>query len=177
MHRALAVAWAAPYTGLGLLAGLAMLAAGGRVRIMRRTLEFSGGRLGVGMTRLPQRCPFSAITLGHVILGVDAHALNSLRDHEQVHVAQYERWGVFFVPAYLLSSAWQICCGRCAYRDNYFEKQAYAIGGTTPASGGPVQTSTTLAVQTAQAAHAVQADRTGQRAQAVRWTSGQTSRR
>ena len=37
-----------------------------------------------------------------------AHALNSLRDHEQVHVAQYERWGVFFVPGYLLSSAWLV---------------------------------------------------------------------
>lgn len=136
MHRALAVAWAAPYTALGLLAGLAMLAAGGRVRIMRRTLEFSGGRLGGGMARLPQRCRFSAMTLGHVILGVNAHALNSLRDHEQVHVAQYERWGVFFVPGYLLSSAWQICCGRSAYRDNYFEKQAYAIGGPAQASQG-----------------------------------------
>lgn len=127
MHRALRLAWAAPYTALGLLGGLVMLAAGGRVRVVRGTFEFSGGRIGHGVDRLPLRCRFSAITLGHVILGVSAPALDALRDHEQVHVAQYERWGLFFVPAYWLSSAWQICCGRCAYRDNYFEKQARAI--------------------------------------------------
>jgi hypothetical protein len=132
MRRALALAWAAPYTALGLLAGLAMLAAGGRGQTVRGAVEFSGGVIGRGMARLPPRCRFSAITLGHVILGVDAQALNALREHEQVHVAQYERWGVFFVPAYGLSSAWQLCCGRCVYRDNYFEKQAYAIGGPAP---------------------------------------------
>ena len=125
--RALACAWAAPCTALGLVAGLGMLATGGRARIVRRTFEFSGGLLASGMARLPQRCRFTAITFGHVILGVNSRALDSLRDHEQVHVAQYERWGPFFIPAYLLSSAWQLCCGRCAYRDNYFEKQAYAI--------------------------------------------------
>lgn len=139
MHHALAVAWALPYTALGLLAGLALLAAGGHVRVVRRTLEFSGGLIGRIMVRLPPCCRFSAITLGHVILGVDARALALMRDHEQVHVAQYERWGVFFVPAYWLSSAWQVCCGRCAYRENYFEKQAYAIGGPLQAPGAPIR--------------------------------------
>lgn len=136
MRRALAVAWASPYTALGLLAGLAMLAAGGQVRVERGAIEFSGGRLGAGMLRLPQRWRISAITLGHVILGTGAQALDTLRDHEQVHVAQYERWGVLFVPAYWLSSAWQIGCGRCAYRDNYFERQAYAISGPAPDGQG-----------------------------------------
>ena len=139
MHRALRLAWAAPYTALGLVAGLAMLAAGGKARVVHGTFEFSGGWFGKGFMRLPARCRFSAITLGHVILGVDARALDVLRDHEQVHVAQYERWGVFFAPAYWLSSAWQICCGRCAYRDNYFEKQAYAIGGPAPAPAEPIR--------------------------------------
>ena len=125
--RALAYAWAAPNTAFGLMAGLAMLATGGRVRVEQGTFEFSGGLLSFGLARLPQSCRFSAITLGHVILGVSSQCLDLLRDHEQVHVAQYERWGPFFIPAYLLSSAWQMCCGRCAYRDNYFEKQAYAI--------------------------------------------------
>ena len=127
IKRALAYAWASPCTALGLVAGLAMLATGGRVRILRRTFEFSGGLLPLGLSRLPQRCRFSAITLGHVILGVDSQSLDTLRDHEQVHVAQYGRWGPFFMPAYLLNSAWQMCRGRCAYRDNYFERQAYAV--------------------------------------------------
>lgn len=130
MHRAVRLAWASPYTALGLVSGLVMLAAGGRGRVERGTFEFSGGLIGRGFGCLSQRCPFaaiSAVTLGHVILGVNAQALNLLRDHEQVHVAQYERWGIFFLPAYWLSSAWQICCGRRAYRDNYFERQAFAI--------------------------------------------------
>ena len=124
---ALAFAWAAPNTALGLVAGLAMLATGGRVRVVQGTLEFSGGLLPAGLARLPPSCRFSAITLGHVILGVNPQCLDTLRGHEQVHVAQYGRWGPFFIPAYLLSSAWQVCCGRCAYRDNHFEKQAYAM--------------------------------------------------
>jgi hypothetical protein len=138
IKRALACAWAAPYTVLGLVAGLAMLATGGGVRIKRRTFEFSGGLLPQALAWLPQRCRFSAITLGHVILGVSPQWLDILRDHEQVHVAQYGRWGIFFVPAYLLSSAWQVCCGRCAYRDNYFEKQAYAIDEALPQRIGSV---------------------------------------
>ena len=144
IKRALAYAWAAPCTALGLVAGLAMLATGGRVRILRRTFEFSGGllplglaRLPQGLTWLPQGCRFSAITLGHVILGVNSPLLDTLRDHEQVHVAQYERWGPLFIPTYVLSSAWQMCRGRCAYRDNYFERQAYASAAAqaTPQGG------------------------------------------
>jgi hypothetical protein len=49
-----------------------------------------------------------------------------LRAHEQVHVRQYERWGPFFVPAYLASSLWQGLCGRHLYRDNHFERPAFA---------------------------------------------------
>ena len=142
IKRALAYAWAAPNTALGLVAGLAMLATGGRVRILRRTFEFSGGllplglaRLPQGLTWLPQGCRFSAITLGHVILGVNSQLLDTLRDHEQVHVAQYERWGPFFIPTYVLSSAWQMCRGRCAYRDNYFERQAHALSGASVGAG------------------------------------------
>ena len=51
--------------------------------------------------------------------------LSSLRAHEQVHVRQYERWGLFFVPAYLVSSLWQLLRGRHIYRDNCFEREAF----------------------------------------------------
>ena len=52
------------------------------------------------------------MTLGHVIIGRDEHCLDSCRDHEQAHVRQVERWGVAFIPAYLLASAWAWSRGR-----------------------------------------------------------------
>ena len=91
------------------------------------TLEFAGGRVGSALSRLPQPLAFSAMTLGHVILAVDRMALAELRLHEQVHVRQYERWGPAFVPAYLLSSLLQLLRGRNPYRENHFERQAYAV--------------------------------------------------
>ena len=47
-----------------------------------------------------------ALTLGHVVLGVSQAALDDTRAHERVHVAQYERWGPLFLPAYLAASGW-----------------------------------------------------------------------
>ena len=77
------------------------------------------------MARLPAPFGFSAITFGHVILAVDHATLAAVRAHEQVHVRQYERWGIFFFPAYLLSSLVQLARGRRPYLDNYFEREAY----------------------------------------------------
>lgn len=125
-RRVLAYAWAAPYTACGVLLGIATLAAGGWWRIRAGTIEFGGGRAGRFFAALPHPLAFSAITLGHVILGTDAATLDSVRLHEQVHVRQYERWGLLFGPAYLLSSLWQLARGRRPYRDNHFERQAYA---------------------------------------------------
>jgi len=68
----------------------------------------------------------SAMTLGHVVLGRDAAALERTRAHERVHVAQYERWGPLFIPAYLLVSAWLLARGRDPYADNPFERAAEA---------------------------------------------------
>ena len=95
------------------------------MRIVRGVLEFSGGALGSAIAIPVSRIPFRAITFGHVILGADAAALDAARDHEHVHVRQYEAWGPFFLPAYVLSSLWQLACGRRCYRDNWFERQAY----------------------------------------------------
>lgn len=81
------------------------------------------------MLRLPNRHRLVALTLGHVILGVDAAALQRLGTHERVHVQQYEIWGPFFGPAYLLESLWQGLRGRDPYLANRFERQAYAKGG------------------------------------------------
>ena len=117
--RLTAYLWAAPYTMLGLAAGVLMLCLGGRLDSIAGVAEFHGGRLAsIGRGR------FAAMTLGHVVLGRSAAALHALRSHERVHVQQYERWGPLFLPAYALSSLWQSLHGRCAYRDNFFERQA-----------------------------------------------------
>ncbi len=67
-----------------------------------------------------------ALTLGHVVLGQSRAALDVSRAHERVHVRQYERWGPFFIPAYLAGSAIAALRGRHFYRDNPFESEAYA---------------------------------------------------
>ena len=125
-RRIASYAWAAPNTVLGLIAGLVVLALGGRVRVVCGTLEFSGGWLGTFVSSRPTSFPFGAITLGHVIVGVSASCLDAVRPHERVHVAQYEAWGPLFLPAYLASSLWQLVHRRDVYRDNFFEKQACA---------------------------------------------------
>jgi hypothetical protein len=71
----------------------------------------------------------SAITIGHVILGRDQHCLDRFRAHEQVHVRQYERWGPFMIPAYLLASGILLLWGKHPYLDNPFEVQARKESG------------------------------------------------
>lgn len=67
----------------------------------------------------------SAITFGHTILGRDAEVLAACREHEWVHVRQYQRWGPLFGPAYILSSVCAFLQGKRPYRDNHFEREAY----------------------------------------------------
>lgn len=126
-HRLLRYLWAAPYTVLGLLLGAVAVLFGAASQVNRGVVEIAGGRVGRAISRLPPVLGFSAMTLGHVILAVDRSALAQLRMHEHVHVGQYERWGPFFVPAYLLSSLLQLLRGRHPYRENHFERQAYAV--------------------------------------------------
>ena len=130
-RRLAAYAWASPNTLLGLLAGLVVLALGGRVRVVRGVTEFSDGLLASWVAD-PVR--FNAITFGHVILGVSEAELAAARSHEHVHVRQYEAWGPFFLPAYAASSLWQLLRGRRMYRDNFFERQAYAADANSQAN-------------------------------------------
>jgi len=67
------------------------------------------------------------MTWGHVILGQTAAALDFSREHELIHVRQYERWGPLFIPAYLLCSAVIWLRGGDPYRDNPFECEAYRL--------------------------------------------------
>ena len=86
-------------------------------------IEFFGGAALWLLRRLPA-AP-AAMTLGHTVLGRTAEALDAARQHELVHVRQYERWGPFFVPAYLFCSLIMWLAGKDAYRDNPFEREAY----------------------------------------------------
>lgn len=124
--------WAAPYTLLGLLLGALAVLFGAALRRHQGVVEIFGGRIGKALARMPEPLRFSAMTLGHVILAVDRSALVQLRHHERVHVLQYERWGPFFLPAYLLSSLLQLLLGRNPYRENHFERQAYAAAPARP---------------------------------------------
>jgi hypothetical protein len=103
-----------------------MLALAGRVRIVAGVAEFHGGWMGNFIASRPRPFCFGAITLGHVILGTCLKELIALRAHEHVHVRQYEQWGVFSLAAYALSSLWEVCHCRNGYRNNFFERQAYA---------------------------------------------------
>ena len=126
IFKLLVYTWAAPNTALGILLGLIMLGLGGKMQVVAGVAEFHGGKLGRFFASLPPPLCFGAMTLGHVILGTCQHQLTALQAHEYVHVRQYEQWGIFFLPAYALSSLWEVSRGRCGYRNNFFERQAYA---------------------------------------------------
>lgn len=123
--RALAYIWASPNTLLGMAMGGVIWCTGGHIRLIDGVIEYYGGSIGRFLDGLPN-FKFTAITFGHTILGTSQASLCEVRAHEHVHVRQYECWGIAFLPAYWLSSIWQMICGRNLYRDNYFEKQAYA---------------------------------------------------
>jgi hypothetical protein len=123
--RGLAILWASPASLLGLAAGLAGLATGGGVQRRGRVIEFWGG----AVTWLLRYCPLIrgalAVTFGHVVLGQTVSELKRCRDHELVHVRQYERWGPLFLPAYLGCSLVLWLRGRDRYLDNPFEVEAF----------------------------------------------------
>jgi hypothetical protein len=103
--------WAGPNSLVGLVGALTT-----RTRPVRwrGVLLFEGGR--GGLARLLGWRGFKAITLGHVIVA-NRHLDDRLLAHELEHVAQHERWGPFYYPAYLLGSI-------RGYRRNPFERAA-----------------------------------------------------
>lgn len=144
IFKLIGYAWAAPNTALGIVMGLVMLGLGGGVRVVAGVAEFHGGRAGRFFASLPSPFCFGAVTLGHVILGTCHKQLAALREHEHVHVRQYEQWGMFFLAAYALSSAWEVTHGRYGYRSNFFERQAYAVEGNQKLLANPLAQRTTF---------------------------------
>jgi hypothetical protein len=125
-RRTMAYLWASPTSLLGLgLAGLA-LATGGSAQRVQGVLEVSGGVLPWMLRHCTLlRGGAAAITLGHVVLGRSREELEWTRAHERVHVRQCERWGPFFVAAYVLGSLIALLRGRRPYHDNPFEREAF----------------------------------------------------
>ena len=131
--QGLGVAWALPYTVLGLLAGAVSLAAGAHAHLSRRDFAIVFHKVPWG--------PGGALTLGNVILHTDetlespcvtyAHRAGHrqeprivIGDHERAHVYQYMLLGPLFLPLYFLF-------GGVSVR-NRFERAAdrYALTGT-----------------------------------------------
>ena len=121
-YRSLAYLWASPNTLLGIAVGLLL---GGRFRWVDGVVEIHGR--GVAWLLARMVVPAAAMTVGHVVLGRTPELLQDTRKHERVHVRQYERWGLFFLPAYLGISAWLYLRRRDGYRENPFEIEAYAV--------------------------------------------------
>jgi hypothetical protein len=122
--RFLRYLWAAPTTLVGLALAFASLRRG-HVAIVDGVIETHSPFLRRALSSLtPLARGADAMTLGHVVIGRDARALELTRAHERAHVRQYESWGPFFVPAYLLAGLFAFLQGRHAYFDNPFERQA-----------------------------------------------------
>jgi hypothetical protein len=125
--RMIGYLWAAPVTAPALVfVPLAWLSGGG-TRVVRGAVEIHGGWVGRLLRRgLPFFGPAAALTLGHVILGRDRACLDRSRSHEHIHIEQYERWGVFLLPLYVVASGILCLRGLDPYLDNPFEREAFA---------------------------------------------------
>ncbi|MFK7788788.1 MAG: hypothetical protein AB8C95_04740 [Phycisphaeraceae bacterium] len=126
MIRLLRYLWASPNTLVGFAWVLLARLTGGGCAIHTGVIEAHGG----WAKALLQRMPFvkggaAAITIGHVVIAQNIAMLESTREHERVHVAQYERWGPLFTVAYVAAGLWQWAHGNDPYRDNPFEVEAY----------------------------------------------------
>ncbi len=120
--------WAAPASLIGLLPLPLVRLQGGKISIVRGVVEAHGGIVTRLLKRgLPWVGPGAAITLGHVVWGCDQACLDRCRDHERVHVRQYERWGPLFIPLYLAASAIAHVHGLDPYRDNPFGRVAFDL--------------------------------------------------
>ncbi len=119
--------WAAPCSALGLLLAPVVLLAGGRMRWVDGALECCLPQDSDLAQWLLRHQRFAAITLGHLIVALQAEDLQRWHAHERVHVRQFERWGVLFLLAYPTASFWAWLRGNDLYLGNCFEREAYGV--------------------------------------------------
>jgi hypothetical protein len=126
LRRTATYLWALPTTAIGILVAALTLFTGGRARFHTGVLEVWGGFSTWFLQKIvPLPGGATAMTLGHVVIARDPAAHTQTRAHERIHVRQCERWGPFFIPAYLLTSLYLKARGKDAYRDNPFERDAF----------------------------------------------------
>jgi hypothetical protein len=120
--------WPSPYTLVGLLVFFIPIRGARSLLVHRGTI----GVIGPAIERLLVRVPIiggaAAMTFGHSILAKDRDTFYSTWDHERVHVDQYQRWGLLFVPMYLGAGLWLKIRGKDPYWDNPFEIEARRLG-------------------------------------------------
>lgn len=121
LSRFFAMLWNSGNSLIGLAGALGGRASWDKADSM---LEVSGGWL-IGL--LSRAGWASAITLGDVVLYASRELVPVLHAHERVHVWQGRIWGPFFLPAYVLESAFQWLRTGDGYRNNRFEVAAYAV--------------------------------------------------
>jgi hypothetical protein len=128
--RLLIYLWVLPTTFFGVPLMAAALLSGGRACWVEGVFEVHGGVVSYFLRRVVGVVlagGASAMTLGHIVIGVDAEALDRTRGHERVHVRQCERWGPIFLPLYVGASLYLWLKRKDAYMDNPFEREAYAL--------------------------------------------------
>ena len=124
VNRFLRYLWAGPTTLIGIALACVSLRRG-HLAIVDGVIEAHGPFLNRALALFtPLARGVDAMTLGHVVIGRDARALELTRAHERVHVRQYELWGPLFVPAYLLAGICALMHGGHPYFDNRFEREA-----------------------------------------------------
>jgi hypothetical protein len=126
MRAFLKYCWVLPISCFGLLMIPFIILSGGSVSFTTGVIEAEGGILTFLLSRRRPHFSIDALTIGHVIVGQNGDSLRRCRDHERVHVRQYERWGPLFPLLYLLSSAAALVQGMDPYRDNAFEQEAFS---------------------------------------------------
>jgi hypothetical protein len=125
--KLLKILWALPLTLFGVFPALAVWLARGHVHCVQGALEVHGP-LADWILR-HRNLNFTAVAIGHIIIGRDETCCTRARAHEHVHVRQGERWGPFFPFAYCLAGAAQLRRGKHFYWDNPFEREARRADG------------------------------------------------
>jgi len=119
--RIIGYIWAAPVTAIGILLSVLAFATGGSVTLRKGILTACGGTTGKLLCSTKFRRGGAAMALGHVIIARNQECLDRSWNHELFHVRQFERWGIFLLPAYWLVSFTLWCRGYDPYLDNPFE--------------------------------------------------------
>jgi hypothetical protein len=119
--KVLAYLWAFPVTLVGLALAAVAALTGGTTRLRNGIVECCGGLPGRLLRGGRFHAGGAAMTLGHVVLARDAACLCRSMPHERAHVRQFEKWGVFVLPAYWLVAVWLRWRGLHPYLDHPFE--------------------------------------------------------